>query len=43
MGKEQYVMSYFLEHSNNGIHWSRYTDDENIPYKVNGGSFMWKL
>ncbi|TNN79085.1 Coagulation factor V [Liparis tanakae] len=37
MGKEQYVMSYFLEYSNNGIHWSRYTDDESLPYKVNGG------
>uniref|UniRef100_A0A8C2ZZC3 ferroxidase n=1 Tax=Cyclopterus lumpus TaxID=8103 RepID=A0A8C2ZZC3_CYCLU len=34
MGKEQYVMSYSLEHSINGIHWSRYTDDESIPYKT---------
>lgn len=35
LGKEMYVISYILQYSDNGIHWTRYTDDEDQPVKVN--------
>ncbi|XP_041858516.1 coagulation factor V [Melanotaenia boesemani] len=34
MGKEMYVISYTLLYSDNGIHWTRYTDDEEQPVKI---------
>ncbi|KAM6986712.1 coagulation factor V [Aplochiton taeniatus] len=30
MGKEMYVTSYILEYSNDGAHWNKYTDEENV-------------
>ncbi|XP_068427857.1 coagulation factor V isoform X2 [Clinocottus analis] len=38
LGTLHYVMLYSLEYSNNGIHWSRYTDDESIPFKTFSGN-----
>ncbi|XP_042350292.1 coagulation factor V [Plectropomus leopardus] len=34
LGTEMYVMSYHLQYSHSGIHWIKYTDDENVPYKT---------
>ncbi|XP_033474022.2 coagulation factor V [Epinephelus lanceolatus] len=34
LGTEMYVMSYSLQYSDNGIHWTHYTDDENISFKT---------
>uniref|UniRef100_A0A3Q2NQU3 ferroxidase n=1 Tax=Fundulus heteroclitus TaxID=8078 RepID=A0A3Q2NQU3_FUNHE len=31
MGKEMYVIKYALQYSDNGIHWTYYTDDDDIP------------
>ncbi|KAK1903337.1 Coagulation factor V, partial [Dissostichus eleginoides] len=33
LGKEMYVISYSLQYSDNGIHWTPYTDDEAITCK----------
>ncbi|XP_071340273.1 coagulation factor V [Trachinotus anak] len=38
LGKEMYVMSYTLQYSNNGIHWSQYTDDEDLAFKTFPGN-----
>lgn len=40
LGTEMYVMSYALMYSNNGLHWSQYTDDERITSKVSCGLFL---
>lgn len=37
LGKQMYVTSYSLQYSDNGIHWTHYTDAENVPFKVSGG------
>ena len=42
MGKEMYVTSYNLQYSDNGIHWTRYTDDEDKPVKVNNSKITWE-
>ncbi|XP_041663458.1 coagulation factor V [Cheilinus undulatus] len=34
LGKEMYVINYSLMYSDNGIHWTPYTDDENISSKM---------
>ncbi|XP_033979525.1 coagulation factor V [Trematomus bernacchii] len=34
LGKEMYVISYSLQYSDNGIHWTPYTDDEAITCKT---------
>ncbi|XP_029314616.1 LOW QUALITY PROTEIN: coagulation factor V [Cottoperca gobio] len=34
LGKEMYVISYTLQYSSNGIHWTHYTDDESISSKT---------
>ncbi|XP_028992983.1 coagulation factor V [Betta splendens] len=34
LGREMYVTSYSLQYSNDGLHWSHYTDDENVPFKT---------
>ncbi|KAM6934597.1 coagulation factor V [Xenentodon cancila] len=34
LGKEMYVVSYILQYSDNGIHWTRYTDDDDQPVKI---------
>ncbi|CAN9498549.1 unnamed protein product [Ophioblennius macclurei] len=39
LGSEMYVVSYILQYSDNGIHWTDYTDDqESQPYKVFEGN-----
>ncbi|KAM4557980.1 coagulation factor V isoform 2-T2 [Odontesthes bonariensis] len=38
MGKEMYVTSYILQYSDNGIHWTRYTDDEDQAVKIFSGN-----
>ncbi|XP_034550029.1 coagulation factor V [Notolabrus celidotus] len=38
LGKEMYVLSYALMYSDNGIHWNKYTDDENISSKTFRGN-----
>lgn len=43
LGKEMYVMSYSLQYSDNGIHWTHYTDDESLTFKVSCSKIMWKL
>uniref|UniRef100_A0A672ICK9 ferroxidase n=1 Tax=Salarias fasciatus TaxID=181472 RepID=A0A672ICK9_SALFA len=36
LGSEMYVMSYILQYSDNGVHWTDYTDDqESQPYRGN--------
>ncbi|XP_017287310.1 coagulation factor V [Kryptolebias marmoratus] len=37
-GKEMYVMSYSLQYSDNGIHWSHYSNDVDEPVKVFSGN-----
>ncbi|KAM9347623.1 coagulation factor V [Symphorus nematophorus] len=34
LGTEMYVISYTLQYSDNGIHWTQYTDDEDHPFKT---------
>lgn len=34
LGKEMYVISYTLLYSDDGIHWEKYTDDEEGQPKV---------
>ncbi|XP_035994746.1 coagulation factor V [Fundulus heteroclitus] len=38
MGKEMYVIKYALQYSDNGIHWTYYTDDDDIPVKMFDGN-----
>ncbi|XP_040913559.1 coagulation factor V [Toxotes jaculatrix] len=38
LGTEMYVMSYTLQHSDNGIHWNQYTDDEDLSSKTFSGN-----
>ncbi|XP_056244470.1 coagulation factor V isoform X1 [Seriola aureovittata] len=38
LGKELYVISYSLQYSNNGIHWTQYTDDEDFAFKTFSGN-----
>ncbi|XP_029968000.1 coagulation factor V [Salarias fasciatus] len=39
LGSEMYVMSYILQYSDNGVHWTDYTDDqESQPYRVFKGN-----
>ncbi|KAK2840349.1 hypothetical protein Q5P01_014089 [Channa striata] len=38
LGKEMYVKTYTLQHSDNGIHWIHYTDDESVSFKMFPGS-----
>lgn len=34
LGKEQYVISYYVQYSNDGLHWTDYTDHETITSKT---------
>ncbi|XP_072301026.1 coagulation factor V [Eucyclogobius newberryi] len=34
LGKEMYVISFSVQHSNDGLHWTDYTDDEVITSKT---------
>ncbi|KAK2905616.1 coagulation factor V isoform X1 [Channa argus] len=38
LGKEMYVKSYSLQHSDNGVQWFPYKEDENIPFKTFPGN-----
>ncbi|XP_058476880.1 coagulation factor V [Solea solea] len=38
LGKEMYVMSYSLQYSDNGAHWTQYTDDDELPFKTFPGN-----
>lgn len=44
LGKEMYVTFFSIEYSDNGMHWTQYTDDETQPVKVSCCSDLtWKL
>uniref|UniRef100_A0A3Q1GC09 ferroxidase n=1 Tax=Acanthochromis polyacanthus TaxID=80966 RepID=A0A3Q1GC09_9TELE len=34
LGSEMFVTSYILQYSDNGIHWTDYTDDEDQPHRI---------
>lgn len=34
LGKEMYVTSYTIQYSDNGVHWTHYTGNEEFPAKV---------
>uniref|UniRef100_A0A3Q2DMZ9 Coagulation factor V n=1 Tax=Cyprinodon variegatus TaxID=28743 RepID=A0A3Q2DMZ9_CYPVA len=38
IGKEMYVMKYALQYSDNGIHWTYYTDIRDLTVKVFDGN-----
>lgn len=37
LGKEMYVSSYTIQYSDNGVHWTHYTGNEELPAKVSYG------
>ncbi|KAM4730956.1 coagulation factor V [Anableps anableps] len=38
MAKEMYVIKYALQYSENGIHWTYYTDDDDVSVKMFNGN-----
>ncbi|MEQ2215223.1 hypothetical protein XENOCAPTIV_029272, partial [Xenoophorus captivus] len=38
MSKEMYVIKYALQYSDNGIDWTYYTDDDDVPVKMFDGN-----
>uniref|UniRef100_A0A3B3DA01 ferroxidase n=1 Tax=Oryzias melastigma TaxID=30732 RepID=A0A3B3DA01_ORYME len=38
LGKEMYVSSYTIQYSDNGVHWTHYTGNEELPAKIFSGN-----